>query len=312
MANNTSQPSFKARFSILWATLVIISWPGVSSGSTVIDDQTPIDIETSSLGTDTSLQTFSLSYALAKNLIPVIRPLLQPGETVTGVDQKLVVKAEAATHREIEKLLRELDHPPKNLVIEVRSNANENHQSESFGVSGTIRKSRVRLDTGEPIHDRHRTIEHRDGSQVRIESTHTQRRTTRNGNQKLRVLEGHPAFVATGQLTPVTTRHRRHLHTELYPVTQGFYVIARTAGERIQIVIELSDDTLSENPSSTIETTELSTQLSGRMNEWIDLGRITDRHSSQSRPNALSRRQEQFEHLRGYAIRVSHPSSLER
>ncbi|MCK7497302.1 MAG: hypothetical protein MZW92_45720 [Comamonadaceae bacterium] len=100
------------------------------------------------------LRVIALRHRLAAELIPAIEPLLGPGETVTGMDSRLIVRAAPATFMQLEPVIAALDVARRNLRITVRHGSVGSALEQTREVSGAVRRDGTRvIVTGDPHAD---------------------------------------------------------------------------------------------------------------------------------------------------------------
>lgn len=237
-------------------------------------------------------QIYALHHQLAESLLPSIQDVLQDNETASAYNNNLIVNASASSQQKVVQLLQALDTPLRNLMISVRNN-NAGHSNSNYtDVSGGIRTGEVYLGAGGPVYrPRHGsnggTVIESNG--LRVEHNRSTGQTSSQQAQKLRVIEGSPAWISAGQDIPYRSYDRwGNPITEYRNADRGFYVTARIIGNRVQLEISTSNDKLSEDPRKArrgvIETQQLHSTVSGDIGEWINLGGITlqDNNSSHS------------------------------
>jgi len=95
--------------------------------------------------TEAELRVMTLKHRLAEEMVPAVRPLLAPGESVSGMDSRLIVRAAPQTFAQIEHLLAEIDRPRRNLRISVRHTGESERMQDSHGVSGDMRRGNTRI-----------------------------------------------------------------------------------------------------------------------------------------------------------------------
>ena len=97
------------------------------------------------LAAEPELRVIPLRHRLADEVVPVVRPLLAPGESVSGMDSRLIVRAAPRTFAQIERVLAEIDTPRRNLRISVRHAGESERVQDSQGVSGDVRRGNTRM-----------------------------------------------------------------------------------------------------------------------------------------------------------------------
>jgi len=83
-----------------------------------------------------SIELITLQHRMAEDLMPLIQPVLQPGDAISGSGSQLILRASPATQAQVQRLLQELDRTPRNLVISVRSD--DEMRAARDGVQGRV------------------------------------------------------------------------------------------------------------------------------------------------------------------------------
>jgi len=240
---------------------------------------------------DYPIEVIELQAATLDEVIPVVRPLVGPDGTVTGMGTNLVIKAAPERVREVRALLERIDRPPRRLLITV-SNAGED-VSRAAGYSGSadikLGDGQVGINSpGRPVEDsRARVYVHKRGAF-----------RERGAGQQVQALEGRPAWIHAGSQVPVYGGYP--YGTQLHDVTSGFYVVPRLSGNQVMLEILQHDDRPGRTPG-TFEIQRAGTIVRGRLGEWVALGGI-DAAGDNSR-SGLARSQQQ-QSLQSQQIRV--------
>ena len=179
-----------------------------------------------------ALEIIPLRHATAEQVLPVLQPLLEPGATISAASNQLFVRASPANVADLKRVLETIDRAPRRLQILVR-----------YGEAGS--SARSDLGAGGVISNR--------GSSVEIRAGAAARQADERFDQQVTVLEGGRAFIAAG--TSGAYRERE----------SGFQVAPRLAGERVTLDIYQQQE-------SGAHFERLSTSVSGRLGEWIELG----------------------------------------
>ena len=196
----------------------------------------------------------------AEQLVPTVQNLLPEGATATAYGNQLILKVTADERAAIEQLIQQIDKPPRQLLISVRTPQSTGNSENSVSVSGSFHGGKVQLGQSSS------------NGQVIIRSNTNDK--NRQGLQTIRVTEGLPAFISTGQSVPVATVRTNHLGerkvtTDYQAADQGFYVTARVVDNRVTLEIRQTDD---QHQTGTIATQRISTQVSGPVGQWITIG----------------------------------------
>jgi hypothetical protein len=198
----------------------------------------PAWIATQALGQN-ALEIIPLRHRTAEQVLPALRPLLEPGATLSGRGTQLVVRTSPANLAELRQALDAIDHPSRRLQISVRFDDALDHTRQDASASGRISSNR--------------------GASVEVRAQESTRAGVERVDQRVQVLEGSRAFIATGRSTPIfdgsTTRE----------TMSGFDATARLAGGGVLVEIAQRRDTPGQQQA-------LSTTVSGRLGEWLDVG----------------------------------------
>lgn len=234
-------------------------------------------------GQTTELRVISLRHRLAAELIPALEPLLGPGETVTGMDSRLIVRATPATLVQLERVIGELDVARQNLRITVRHTAFGETQEQSGSLSGELRRdgSRVVI-RSDPRAGATGITVGREGPDGRAR-IHGERRTAtarQDLSQTLVVMDGGQGLIRIGESIPLVApflalvgdRLQVAVGVDFYDVTTGFAVQPQLHGESVRLAIAPRLSFRSSQGTQVIEARELSTTVTVRRGEWLDLG----------------------------------------
>lgn len=239
---------------------------------------------------EAQLELFALAHRPADELVPVVQPLLHEGEVVQAQGFQLIVRAAPDTLEQIRGLLARLDRAPKQLLISVRQSTSQRAMERGAGAA-------VRATPGDS------------GAKVRIYGTDD--RAADGGEQQIRVLEGHAAYIDFGQSVPVGERTlvigpgggAVHESTRYRDVSRGFYVLPQINGERVVLHISAHRDTLSRAGGGIVNTQRAGSVVEGRLGEWFQLGGTIE-HSDRSERGILYRSHERSEQQGRVAVKV--------
>lgn len=244
------------------------------------------------LAENTQVEMIELQGRTADEMIPLLKPVVEPEGTITGTGFQLIVKATPAKMAELKRLLREIDHAPTRLVITVHTG--DLRYGEQRSASAAVQASRgdVTIKAG----DEKGTDEDSGGiyfgdsggenrASARVRSTRSLGDSS--DRQQVQTLEGQAAYIATGTDYPYpshlevyrgggTRRYGGGISTGVeYKHTEtGFYALARLRGDQVFVDISPRKEGLSRKGHGAIDTQRISTTVSGRVGEWIRLGGV--------------------------------------
>jgi hypothetical protein len=185
-----------------------------------------------------SLEIIPLRHRTADQVLPALRPLVEPGATLTGQGTQLIVRTSPANLAELRRALDELDRPQRRLQISVR-----------FGDS--LDSAAQGVETNARITNR--------GSSVEVRTEGRQSAAVERVDQRVQVLDGGRAFISTGRSTPI------YDGAAIRETSSGFEAIPRLAGGGVVVEIAQRRDTPGRQQA-------LSTTVSGRLGEWLEIG----------------------------------------
>lgn len=208
------------------------------------------------------LEIINLRYRSAEQLLPQIVPFVEPGGMVSGMNDKIFLRASPRNQAEIRELVAALDTPPRRLMISVRQEGTDSGAQRAAGVSG-----RVTTGPGGTVVSGHGHLQQSD-SQSR-----------RDISQQVQTIDGGRAAILVGQSLQVPLRQRVFTPAGVlvsetlvqYDLGTGFVAVPQLSGERVTLFISPRDDTRGSIPGS-INTQQLVTTVSGRLGEWMELG----------------------------------------
>ena len=201
-----------------------------------------------------ALEIITLRHRTAEQVLPALRPLLDPGATLSGQGNQLFVRTSATNLADLRLALDVLDAPQRRLLISVRFDDARDIASRGLGASGRIGA--------------------RD-SQVEIRAQDARSRSEERVDQRVQTLDGARATILTGASRPL--RQRQYIQTPagvvsqevtvVQELTSGFEVIPRVVGDRVEVEI-------AQQRESTASYQRAQTRASGRLGEWFELGSV--------------------------------------
>ena len=228
------------------------------------------------------MEIIPLKNRTVDQVMPVIRPLVEPGGALSGMNNQLILRASRKNREEIKQALAALDTPARQLVIRVTQNrdaAMARSGAEAFGSVGNDNVRITQRATGAGAGGSTVVIRRGDsvvGGQV-VETRSTR---TASAAQSVQVVEGGRAFINVGQSVPLPMQQvvlgpggAIVTNTTVYrDIGQGFYAEPRLAGDRVTLEISPQFDTPGNAGYGSVNTQRVSTTVSGRLGEWIELG----------------------------------------
>lgn len=243
------------------------------------------------LAAEVVFEIIELRHRTPEELLPVLRPLVEPEGTIGAAQNKLVVRAPRENLRELRKLVAQLDTPPRQLLVTVRQDSQRDSTTRATGVAGKGKFGDVTVDVPPSVDPSLPGIGvGTPDAAVELRGGRRDTQASNSGDQQLRVMDGREAVIHVGQAVPYTTKSvgpggMVTVHTELREVLTGFVVRPRVQGDRVTLDVSPQQESLDPGSGGAINVSRLSTSISGRLGEWIDLGAVVQQGSSQTRGN---------------------------
>jgi type II secretory pathway component GspD/PulD (secretin) len=208
------------------------------------------------------VEVIELRYSNADDVIPILKPLMPPDATISGMKNKLVVRTTRANLEELRKVLDVVDSAPKRLMISVR-------QGESAAGKGTDIEVEGRVGTGPD------TVKGQAREMMSGRST--------AAAQSVQVLEGNAALIRTGVSVPILNREitsaaggvvQQRDTVEYRDVVTGFYAQPRVNGDQVTVQLATRRDSVIDNRRGSVQIQHVESVVSGRLGEWLEVGGI--------------------------------------
>lgn len=191
-------------------------------------------------GQDT-LEIIPLRHRTVDQVLPALRPLLEPGGALSGQNNQLFVRASPRNLAELKRALDAIDRPLRRLQISVRFDEALDAASQGLQASG-------RMDSR--------------GARVDVRGQDSRSSGTERVDQRIQVLEGGRAFIMTGQSVPTPIARDTMVIRE---ITTGFEAMPRLAGDTVLLEIAPRRETLDQQQ-------HLATTVRARLGEWFEIG----------------------------------------
>ena len=203
---------------------------------------------------ENALEIITLRHRTAEQVLPSLRPLLEPGATLSGQGNQLFVRASPANVSDLRLALEMLDQQQRRLLISVRFDDAGDMANRSLGASGRIGGG---------------------NSQVEIRAQDARSQSAERVDQRVQALDGARAMIYTGASRPL--RQRQYIQTPagvvsqeitvVQEMTSGFEVIPRVTGDRVQVEV-------AQQRESAASYQRVGTTASGRLGEWFELDAV--------------------------------------
>lgn len=227
------------------------------------------------------LQIIELQHRQADDILPIVTPLLEPGGVLTGADNQLFVRTSPANFAQIQSAVKAVDRALRQLRITVSQGTRSDIEAIGARGSGTIGNDDVSVSVNRPP-----------GSPPGVEleaGAGSQTGNVRNLST-VTTVEGSETFISVGQSVPVRTttvtpRGNGQVvqQTTTYrDIGSGFYGTARINGDTVVLEISPQQQRYRPEQGKAIESRGMTSIVTGRLGEWMELGAVTERDSGSS------------------------------
>ena len=242
-----------------------------------------------------SMEIIPLKHRTMEQVLPVLQSLLEPGDSLSGMNDQLILRASPTTRAQVKQALAAIDTPVRSLLIHVTQNRDDAMSRSGAQTYGKIETGTTRV-IQPPAGSAQggARIEIRSGdSVIGAQAGSTQQAGSTRAQQSVRVVEGGRAFINVGQSVPLPMLQvvqgpggTMVTETTAYRDSgQGFYAEPRLSGERVTLEISPQYDTPGHQVYGSVNTQRVSTTVSGRLGEWIEIGGANQQFSSQKSGN---------------------------
>lgn len=195
-----------------------------------------------------SLEVIDLRHRTAEQVLPVLRPLLEPGGVLTGQRSQLIVRTSAANLAELRRALHSLDRPARRLAISVRFDGDASAAETPVAVDARVSNRGVGVDL--------RATTRRSVAAERVD-------------QRVQVMEGGRAHISAGGSRPLRMREA----VVIQDIATGFEVVPRLAGDTVFLEIAPQRASAGAAPG-TVQALRSAGTVSARLGEWVELAGV--------------------------------------
>lgn len=205
------------------------------------------------------LEIIPLQHRAVEHILPVITPFVEADGMVSGMNNQIILRASRRNIAQIREIIATLDTAPRRLMITVSNDLDEGGRRQGGGVS-----ARIRLGEGAA-----------GGIQGRAYETVSS--GSRSGSQRIQVIEGGSGYISVGRSLPIPLRQVllgpggvAVSDSVVYrDIGSGFHAAPRVVGDTVTLEISPRFDTPDRGGAN---IRRLSTTVTGKLGEWIELG----------------------------------------
>ena len=211
------------------------------------------------------LEIIQLTNRSASELVPLITPLVDRDVSLVADGFRLLVRGDPPQIEQVRTLVGRLDQAPLSLRLTLRTSRGGSANRSGGGVHGEVRDDNGQI---------------RGHGHVNIYSTEND--DDRTSIQHVRVTAGYPAYVHNDLQIPIVQRSAfvgRHgagysEQREYKTIPDGFYVLATAHGGNVTVRLAAEKSALTEGEDGPIETSGLTTTVTGPLNTWLSVGGV--------------------------------------
>ncbi|MFI4918024.1 MAG: secretin N-terminal domain-containing protein [Legionellales bacterium] len=210
---------------------------------------------TTAFATDLTTKVMSLSYINVNTAEQALKPLLNPGESISHAANKLIVTGTPKTLTTIQAVLQELDVPPVTFNVSI-------HQDQANWLD---------QDSSDSI------------------SYGTSSQTNAADSQSVQVMSGASAFIAMGSNVPLLSSVSGGslapgVSYQRAQVSQGILIEPQLQGKQVKLKIRRTNDHVNNSNAQEIDNQNVDTTTMIPLNRWVKLGSTgqADNSSEQS------------------------------
>lgn len=231
------------------------------------------------------MEIIHLKHKTADQILPAIQPLVEQGGGISAFNNSLYLRTSASNKRDIMRAIAAMDVPSRRLRVSLRVAASRDIDAEGLGVGGQVRSGDVSVNVPPSPSSRRNQIElgriNGPSGSVSVDGYSTRDARQSTSLQQVMVEEGGSAFVQSGTSVPVPlvqygygpNGRRVVVGTEYRDMTSGFYVKPNLTGDRVTVEVSPQRESAGLNGDQ-IDSVKLSTTVSGRVGEWMELGGV--------------------------------------
>ena len=255
---------------------------------------------TASVAESMKIEIIPMKNRMVEDVIPIIKPLVIKGGTVTGMNNQLIVKTTPSNIELIKSILQQIDNAPRKILISVKRSNNNNINAEEDGFSIKFDSKNIKIKVPDTS-DKGLAIQNKNGKGdvIRYRKSYEGSQEQEGNIFYVNTLEGNPAFINTGQLIPVrnqttvTTSGTTVVQENIgyHNINSGFYVTPKLQADNVVLTISPKFTELNKNEKNVINVQNVSTTVHGRLGEWISIGGINQSSNNSNKRNLINREQ---------------------
>lgn len=218
------------------------------------------------------LTVIRLEHRLYDELRPLLEPLLEPGATLTGSGEQLIVRTSPANLAEIRAALAAFDRRAQRLRVSVSHARIDDGAWDGYDIGAAVSGRDGGLAIGRPPGGPDAAAEARIArTQGRDEGAQLQSVLTVDGASAwITDVDARRQPYVDGRWTPYGPDAQQSL--DWREAQSGFYVTPRLRGDEVQVEISSQQQRFAQDDGGRLATSGVDTVVTGRLGEWLPLG----------------------------------------
>ncbi len=232
-----------------------------------------------------SISTIQLQNRPAEEVIPIVEPMLEAGDAISGQGFTIFLRSSPETVARVRDVIAVLDNPARTLEVSVFQGSERDLVELGISAGIRIESGDARADVGNGGDNGEDAVGSMTysttGGSASIDGISTQKSLRDNPIHRVRVTEGTEAYIETGEQVPyfygASWIGRRGFAgaVEYRDAITGFYVLPRIRGDNVILEVSPFKDSRSDTGDDKIDTLSASTTVTGRIGEWLLIGGVT-------------------------------------
>lgn len=244
-----------------------------------------LQLSPAAVANEMTLEIIPLKHRLVDDVVPILRPLLVPGGSITGMNNQLIINSTPGNIAELKNVLENIDHSPRKLLITVKQDAGFSTDNREQSVAGRYSTGDVTITNRDgPRHRDGLIISGRDedGNIIRYRLRDSEANHDEQHSFRVQTVEGSPAFIQVGQSVPIHNRTRYYTPHgvyetethEYYDASSGLYVLPRLSGDQVTLLAAPRLTRKEPGKHPVFDVQNVQTTARGKLGEWIRLSGI--------------------------------------
>jgi len=246
------------------------------------------------------IEIIPMKNRMVEEVIPIIKPLVIKGGTITGMNNQLVVKTTPSNIELIKSILEQIDNAPRKLLISIKRDQNNKFNTKEGGFSIKYDSKNIQIESPDTS-EKGIIVQNKNskGDLIRYRKSYEESQEREGNIFYVNTLEGNPAFINTGQLIPVrnqttvvtsgTTVIKDNI--EHHNVSSGFYVTPKLQGENVTLTISPHFAQVNQRGKNIINVQNINTTIHGKLGEWIAIGGVDQSLDASDKRNLINKKQ---------------------